>query len=245
MDYAAERRITTVIFCDLVGSTELAGRLDAEALRSVTLRFFEVMRERIAARGGVVEKFIGDAIMAVFGIPAVREDDALQALAAALEMLAALNELNDELEPVFGIRLRVRIGVNTGEVVAASDSAAGQALVSGEAVNVAARLEQCASPSQILLSENTLRAVGNAVSVADAGRLGLRGKADPVNAYRLLGFVVPAAYFCAYFLFAVPFFGGTWWSMTFVFGGIAEAGIAGLCVGQLFLAGFFARAAPG
>ena len=181
-----ERRIVTAIFCDLVGSTTLAGRLDAEALRSVTLRYFDVMRERIQAHGGTVEKFIGDAVMAVFGVPAIHEDDALQALAAALDMITALDRLNMELERVFRIRLRVRIGVNTGEVVAAADAASGQALVSGEVVNVAARLEQSAAPDQILIGQDTLRAAGNAVVVEDAGFLSLRGKADPVRAYRLL-----------------------------------------------------------
>ncbi len=182
-----ERRITTVIFCDLVGSTALAGLLDAEALRSVMLRYFDAMRDRIQACGGTVEKFIGDAVMAVFGVPAIHEDDALQALTAALDMIAALEQLNPELDRVFGIRLQVRIGVNTGEVVAAADPAAGQALVSGEVVNVAARLEQQAPPGQVLIGPDTLRAAGNAVLVTDAGLLTLRGKADPVPAYRLLG----------------------------------------------------------
>src|SRR5579872_980498 len=104
-----ERRIVTVIFCDIVGSTALAELLDTEALRAITLRYFDAMRERIQAAGGTVEKFIGDAVMAVFGVPVIHEDDAPRALAAALDMITALDELNVELERVFRIRLQVRI----------------------------------------------------------------------------------------------------------------------------------------
>lgn len=182
-----ERRIVTVIFCDIVGSTALAELLDTEALRAITLRYFDAMRERIQAAGGTVEKFIGDAVMAVFGVPVIHEDDAPRALAAALDMITALDELNVELERVFRIRLQVRIGVNTGEVVAAADVSSGQALVSGDVVNVAARLEQYAAPGQVLIGQDALRAAGKSAVVEDAGLLSLRGKAEPVHAYRLLG----------------------------------------------------------
>lgn len=113
------RKVVTVLFCDLVGSTALSGTLDPETLRSVTLRYFELMRQQISAHGGTVEKFIGDAVMAVFGVPAVHEDDARRALAAALGMLDALEGLNTELDATLGVRLTVRIGVTTGPVVAA------------------------------------------------------------------------------------------------------------------------------
>lgn len=188
-EVAEERRIITAIFCDLVGSTTLAGLLDAEALRSVTLRYFSLMRERIQAHGGLVEKFIGDAVMAVFGIPEIHEDDALHALAASLDMLAALDDLNADIERAFRIRLQVRIGVNTGEAVtvAAAGAAIEQALVSGEVVNVAARLEQHAPPGQILIGLDTLRAAGNAAVTEDVGFLSVHGKAEPVPAHRLLG----------------------------------------------------------
>jgi len=184
---ADERKVVSVVFCDLVGSTALSGRLDPEALRSVTLRYFELMTSRIEAHGGTVEKFIGDAVMAVFGIPVMHEDDARRALAATLDMLAALAELNSELTAALGIRLDVRIGVNTGEAVANSDASARQALVSGEVVNVAARLEQNAAAGQILIGPDTLRAVGAAAVVEDAGQLSLKGKSAPVRAHRLLG----------------------------------------------------------
>ena len=181
------RKVVTVLFCDLVGSTALSGGLDSETLRSVTLRYFDLMRRQIEFHGGTVEKFIGDAVMAVFGVPVVHEDDARRALAAALGMLAALDDLNAELEATLDVRLDVRIGVNTGQVVSGSDASTRQALVSGETVNVAARLEQNAGPGRILIGPDTLRSAGAAVRAEPVGPLSLKGKAEPVLAYRLLG----------------------------------------------------------
>jgi len=133
------RKLVTVLFCDLVGSTELSGLLEPETLRSVVLGYFEAMRAVIEAHGGTVEKFIGDAVMAVFGVPVVREDDAHRGAAAALEMILALRTLNEELSASVGARLEVRIGMNSGEAVTSGDMT-GQSMVSGEVVNVAARL---------------------------------------------------------------------------------------------------------
>ncbi|MFF3735017.1 adenylate/guanylate cyclase domain-containing protein [Streptomyces sp. NPDC002476] len=181
-----ERKLVTTVFCDLVGSTTLSGQLDPETLRSVTLRYFAVMSERIEAHGGTPEKFIGDAVMAVFGVPVMREDDARRALAAALGMREALADLNTELEAALGIRLSIRIGVNTGTVVAGSDAGARQALVSGETVNVAARLEQNAATDEILIGPQTLEAAGPTVVVEEVGPLRLKGKSDRVTAYRLI-----------------------------------------------------------
>ncbi|UED85102.1 adenylate/guanylate cyclase domain-containing protein [Streptomyces profundus] len=183
---ATGRKVVTVLFCDLVGSTALSGTLDAETLRSVSLRWFDRMRLRIEEHGGTVEKFIGDAVMAVFGVPTVREDDARQAIAAALGMRAALTELNDRLETAIGVRLEMRIGINTGQAVTGS-STARQAMVSGEIVNVAARLEQNASAGEILIGADTLRAAGAGVRVADIGPLRVKGKSERVTAHRLLG----------------------------------------------------------
>ncbi|MEV6307496.1 adenylate/guanylate cyclase domain-containing protein [Streptomyces sp. NPDC051840] len=182
-----ERKPVTVLFCDLVGSTALSGVLDPETLRTVTLRYFEAMSAQIVARGGTPEKFIGDAVMAVFGVPVVREDDARRALAAALGMREALARLNEELHATLGIRLTTRVGVNTGQVVAGGDATARQALVSGETVNIAARLEQNAGPGEILLGPDTLHAAGPTVSAEPTGPLRLKGKRDSVEAYRLLG----------------------------------------------------------
>jgi len=184
---AAGRKIVTVLFCDLVGSTALSGVLDPETLRSVTLRYFDVMRTQVELQGGTLEKFIGDAVMAVFGVPTVREDDARRALAAALGMLDALQRLNSELETTPGVRLKARIGVNTGQVVTGADTDARQALVSGEVVNIAARLEQNAGTDEILIGADTLAAAGPGVTVQDVGPLHLKGKTEAVTAYRLLG----------------------------------------------------------
>ena len=178
--------MVTVLFCDLVGSTALSGVLDPETLRSVTLRYFDLMERQIRSHGGTVEKFIGDAVMAVFGVPTVHEDDSRRALAAALDMLDALDSLNAELQLSLGVRLNVRIGINTGQVVAGSDTSTRQALVSGETVNVAARLEQNAAAGQILIGADTLLSAGSAVRAEPVGPLLLKGKTDSVLAYRLL-----------------------------------------------------------
>ncbi|MFJ9621685.1 AAA family ATPase [Streptomyces sp. NPDC101181] len=181
-----ERKPVTVLFCDLVGSTALSGVLDPETLRTVTLRYFEAMSAEITARGGTPEKFIGDAVMAVFGVPVVREDDARRALAAALGMRRSLARLNEQLTATLGIELTTRVGVNTGQVVAGSDTTARQALVSGETVNIAARLEQNAGPGEILIGPGTLLAAGPTVRAEPTGPLRLKGKRDSVEAYRLL-----------------------------------------------------------
>ena len=183
---AEERRVVTVVFCDLVGSTELAGALDPELLRTVLLRYYAVMREHVERQGGVVEKFIGDAVMAVFGLLSTREDDAVRAAAAALEMAAAPARLGDELPASQRIRLAVRIGVHTGEVVTTADPSSRQALVSGDVVNVAARLQAAAGTGEVLLSAEAVRAAGIAVDVEPVGALRLKGVAEPVPAARLL-----------------------------------------------------------
>jgi class 3 adenylate cyclase/tetratricopeptide (TPR) repeat protein len=188
------RKIVTALFCDLVGSTELSGVLEAETLRAVVMEYFDTMRTQIDAHGGTVEKFIGDAVMAVFGVPVVHEDDAHRAAAAALAMLVALEELNTELEGGVGCRLAVRIGLNSGEVVAGADDGIAENLVSGEVVNVAARLEAQAGPGQIFLGPTTRALLGDAAEVEEVGLLTLKGKSEPVAAFRLLGLtaVVPA-----------------------------------------------------
>ena len=144
------RKIVTVLFCDLAGYTRTGEGLDPEALRALQLRYFEQARAALERHGGTVEKFIGDAVMAVFGIPTLHEDDALRALRAAVEVREAVSTLG----------LQARIGVNTGEVVAG----AGDALVTGDAVNVAARLEQAAEPGEILLGRDTHALASAAIS---------------------------------------------------------------------------------
>ncbi|MGH3003380.1 MAG: AAA family ATPase, partial [Gaiellaceae bacterium] len=179
------RKLVTILFCDLKGSTSLGETLDSESLREVMSAYFDAMSASITTHGGTIEKFIGDAVMAVFGLPRVHEDDALRAVRAAAGMQAALIALNEQLEPRYGVRLANRIGVNTGEVVA-GDAATGQRLVTGDAVNVAARLEQAAGESEALLGELTYRLVRDVVEVEPVEPLELKGKAERVPAFRLL-----------------------------------------------------------
>ena len=148
----------TVVFCDLCDSTELGERLDPETLRHVIGSYFGAMSGVLERYEGAIEKFIGDAVMAVFTVPAVREDDALRAVRAAADMRAALAELNVELERRYGVTLQTHTGVNTGQVIA-GDPARGGGFVSGDAVNVAARLQQAATPGEILIGERTLELV--------------------------------------------------------------------------------------
>src|SRR3989442_9307991 len=183
---APERRKTvTVLFCDVTGSTALGERLETEAVREVMLRYFDEMRSVIERHSGTVEKFIGDAVVAVFGVPVAHEDDALRAARAAAEMLGRLEALNAEFESRFGSRIGLRIGINTGEVVA-GDSGTGEAFVSGDAVNVAARLEQAAGSGEVLLGELTYRLARQAVTAEPVEPLALKGKEKGVPAYRLV-----------------------------------------------------------
>jgi class 3 adenylate cyclase len=179
------RKTVTIVFSDLQGSTALGERLDSEALREVMSRYFDEMSGALELHGGTIEKYIGDAIMAVFGLPVVREDDALRAVRAAAEMKRRLADLNGELMSKWGVELRNRTGVNTGEVVA-GDPSTGQRLVTGDTVNTAARLEQAAPALEVLLGDPTYKLVRNAVEVEAVEPLQLKGKAENVPAYRLL-----------------------------------------------------------
>jgi class 3 adenylate cyclase len=179
------RKVVTIVFCDLCDSTKLGERLDPETLRQVIARYFEAMSEALNRHEGAIEKFIGDAVMAVFGTPTVREDDALRGVRAAAEMRSTLAELNDQLEERWGVRLQARTGVNTGEVIT-GDPSRGEGFVSGDAVNVAARLEQTAPPGEILIGEHTLDLVRDSVVVEPVPPLELKGKSEPVPAFRLV-----------------------------------------------------------
>jgi class 3 adenylate cyclase/tetratricopeptide (TPR) repeat protein len=179
------RKTVSIVFCDLKGSTNLGEKLDTEALREVLHAYFSAMKDVLERHGGTVEKFIGDAVMAVFGLPVLHEDDALRAVRAAYEMKQTLAHLNDTLETRWGVRLENRTGVNTGEVVA-GDVTSGQRLVTGDAVNTAARLEQAAPALEILIGESTYRLVKDATEVDPVEPLSLKGKAKTVHAYRLV-----------------------------------------------------------
>ncbi|TMH00094.1 MAG: zinc-ribbon domain-containing protein, partial [Betaproteobacteria bacterium] len=176
------RKTVTIIFCDLKGSTALGEHLDAEALHEVKERYFKAMAAEISRHGGKIEKYIGDAIMAVFGLPRAHEDDALRAVRAVVGMRAALGAVNEGLMAHYGIALSNRTGVNTGEVVANDDPGADQKLATGDAVNVAARLEQAAPENEIYLGEVTYRLVRDAVEVEPVEPLELKGKAQRVPA---------------------------------------------------------------
>jgi class 3 adenylate cyclase/tetratricopeptide (TPR) repeat protein len=180
---AEERRTVTVAFADLVGSTALGERLDSESLRRVVDRYYDAMRAAVEAEDGVVAKFIGDAVMAVWGTPAMHEDDALRAVRAAAAMRGALAALNEDLEPRWGVRLGVRIGVNTGEVVVDPQRSAD--LLVGDALNTAARLEQAAADGEILVGPDTYRLVRGEVALEPVAPLELRGKARPLRVWRL------------------------------------------------------------
>jgi class 3 adenylate cyclase/tetratricopeptide (TPR) repeat protein len=171
------RKVVTVLFCDVTGSTALGERLDPEQLRSVMADYFAVARAAIERHGGTVEKFIGDAVMAVFGVPTVREDDALRAVRAAVDLRASA-------------QIDVRIGVNTGEVVTGT----GETLVTGDAVNVAARLEQAASVGEVLIGAPTYALVRDAVDAELVAPIEAKGKSEPVTAYRVRSVTGDAAF---------------------------------------------------
>jgi class 3 adenylate cyclase/DNA-binding SARP family transcriptional activator/predicted ATPase len=173
------RKTVTVLFCDVVAFTELAGRLDPEALRRVISELFELAAATIEHHGGTVEKFLGDEVMAVFGVPVVREDDALRAVRAALD----LRERVAALEPA-GTRVELRIGINSGEVVA-GDAAAGHGFVTGDAIVVGKRLQQAAAPGEVLLGEETHALVAHAVHATPLERLEAKGRSGGLAAFRL------------------------------------------------------------
>jgi class 3 adenylate cyclase/tetratricopeptide (TPR) repeat protein len=178
------RKTVTIVFTDVVGSTSLGERLDPELLRRVMTAYFERMRAVLERHGGTVEKYIGDAVVAMFGIPELREDDALRAVRAAQEMRAALEDLNGELEGRHGVTIEARTGVNTGEVLAEDDRP--DAPLTADAANTAARLEQAAAPGEILIGDLTYQLVRDAVTVEQVAPLELKGKTGPQPAWRLI-----------------------------------------------------------
>ena len=179
------RKTVTLVFCDVADSTPLGEQLDPEALRGVWSRYHETARVVFERHGGTIEKFVGDAVLAVFGIPTVHEDDALRAVRAAVELREELARLNDALEAAFGVRIGVRTGVHTGEVYA-GDPSQGDPFATGDAVVVAQRLEATAAPGETLVGDPTIRLVRHAVTVEAMPALELKGKSEPVDAWRLV-----------------------------------------------------------
>ena len=172
-----ERRLVTVLFADVVGSTALGEALDPEDVRALLGRMFAIARDAIERHGGTLEKFIGDAVMAVFGLPTAHDDDPARACSAALAFRDGVRD-----DPFLGQRLEIRLGVNTGEVIAYRDPGADGALVTGDAVNTAARLEQAAEPGTILVGERTVAALGGRFRLGDVVEVAAKGKAEPVRA---------------------------------------------------------------
>lgn len=176
-----ERRLVSVLFADLVGFTTIAQGRDAEDVRELLSRYFDTSRETVERHGGLVEKFIGDAAMAVWGTPTAYEDDAERAVRAALELVDRVEALGREV----GLELRARAGVLTGEA-AVTVGAVSQGIVAGDLVNTAARLQSSAAPGTVLVGEATYRASARAIAFAEVGALSLKGKDEPVPAWRAL-----------------------------------------------------------
>lgn len=185
-DSAPARRIVSVLFTDMSGFTGIAEALDAETLRGLTSRFYAAMRAVVERYGGTAARFIGDAVMAVFGLPELHEDDALRAVHAALDMRDEVARLNAEFRRECGVEIQVCTGVNTGEV-ATDDSNLADALVVGDVVNVAARLQSVAVPGEILLGTTTARLVRQVAEIEELPPLALKGRGATVAASRLLG----------------------------------------------------------
>lgn len=181
-----ERKVATILFADITGSTALGEQLDPERMRRLLTTYFGAMSAIIESWGGRLEKFIGDAIMATFGVPASREDDPERAMRAALEMLERLESLNADFSQRHGVTMQIRIGINTGDVIAPVNPRE-QMIVGGDAVNVAARLEQSADPGTILVGERSYLAVRSAFEFEPPIQLDLKGKGADVTARRLVG----------------------------------------------------------
>ena len=180
---SAERRLVSVMFADLVGFTTASEGRDAEETRELLTRYFEIARGVVERHGGTLEKFIGDAVMAVWGAPTAHEDDAERAVRAAMEIIAAVPSLGDEGHPI-----QARAGVLTGEA-AVTIGATNQGLVAGDMVNTASRLQSAAAPGTVLVGETTYRAASNAISFEPAGEQPLKGKASPIPAWRAIAVV--------------------------------------------------------
>jgi class 3 adenylate cyclase/tetratricopeptide (TPR) repeat protein len=178
------RKTVTILFCDVVDSTVMGEQSDPETVRHAMSRYFDEMRAIVERHGGVVERFRGDEVMAVFGVPTVHEDDALRAVRAGMAMQRRLAALNEELRATWGVTLHCRIGINTGEVVA-GDPGTGETFVTGDAVNLAKRLEQTAAPGEILIGAATYPLVRDAVKAGPRERFSVKGKREPVSPFRV------------------------------------------------------------
>jgi class 3 adenylate cyclase len=180
-----ERKVVSVLFSDLVGSTAAAERLDPEDVRARLTPYHEQVRSEIERFGGTVEKFIGDAVVGLFGVPAAHEDDAERAVRCAIAIHEAIGELN-EADP--SLELELRVGVNTGEALIHLDAdvRAGEGVAAGDVMNTAARLQAAAAPGRVLVGEPTWRATRHAIDYREAAPVDAKGKAKPVAAWEAL-----------------------------------------------------------
>jgi class 3 adenylate cyclase/tetratricopeptide (TPR) repeat protein len=186
LDGLWERKLVTLLFADLVGATGMAEQLDVERLQELMGAYFEAMRSEVEGVGGIIDQFVGDGVMAVFGVPAAHEDDADRALDAALRMQARLSEMNQILAGSPGVELVMRIGINTGEVLAPAGSPPELGTITGDAANVAARLQELAAPGSVLVSERTVSA-SSSFTFSDVGTVQLRGRQEPTRVFGLEG----------------------------------------------------------
>ena len=183
---AVERRVVSVLFADLVGFTPLSERLDPEDVSIVQQEYFATARDAIARHGGVVEKFIGDAVVAMFGVPRARDDDAARAVRTALAMTAAVGELGSRLG-LEADALRIRCGITSGDVAYRPSASAAEGMIVGDSVNTAARIQAAAPPGEVLIDEATMLATASIMESEEAGPLDLKGKSAPVRAWRVVG----------------------------------------------------------
>jgi class 3 adenylate cyclase/tetratricopeptide (TPR) repeat protein len=184
VDERQERRVVSILFADLAGSTALGERLDPEDVREIQGGLFETVNAEVERFGGVTEKFVGDAVLAVFGIPRAHEDDPERAVRAGLAAQAAFASFAATIADRYGVEVGLRIGINTGDVVAGRQGAArGELMVSGDAVNVAARIQQAAEPGQVLVGSRTRRATTRSVGYGDEQRIDAKGKSTALAAW--------------------------------------------------------------
>ncbi|HEY5651096.1 MAG TPA: AAA family ATPase, partial [Acidimicrobiia bacterium] len=179
-----ERKRATILFADITGATALGESLDVERLQELMTSFYDAMRQEVEAMGGTVDTFVGDAVLAVFGVPAAHDDDPDRALTAARRMFARLSRLNESLFAAEGVTMDLRIGVNTGDVVVAANDEPELGRIAGDAVNVAARLQEHAAPGSIIVAERTV-STAHAFRFRDLGVVTLRGRTEPVRIYEL------------------------------------------------------------
>jgi len=184
-----ERRVITVLFCDVVGSTSLAGRFDPEEWAEVMNEAFHYMIAPIEEYGGLIARLMGDAVLAFFGAPLAHEDDPQRAVLAGLGIVNGIRAFTREFEQDYGLQFNVRVGINTGPVVVGEmgTSQTGEYTAMGDAINVAARMEQTAAPGTVQIAEDTYRLIAPLFDVWDLGGIEVKGKEEPVHAYRVLG----------------------------------------------------------